>query len=68
MDRGDWQAIFSPGGYKKLDTTEHSHTHTHTHTQSNTKEAYFRLPDVLAAIYRYIIEPVSNHLHSLRPE
>ena len=29
MDRGDWQAIFSPGGCKKLDTTEHTHPHTH---------------------------------------
>ena len=64
MDRGDWQAIFSPGGCKKLDTTEH----THPHTQSDMKEAYNRLSDVLAAIYRYIIEPVSNHLNSLRPE
>ena len=35
MDRGDRQAIFSPGGYKKLDTTEHSHTHTHTHTHTH---------------------------------
>ena len=68
MDRGDWQAIFSPGGCKKLDTTEHTHPHTHTHTQSDMKEAYNRLSDVLAAICRYIIEPVSNHLNSLRPE
>ena len=35
MDRGDWQATYSPWGHRKLDTTEkltHTHTHTHTHT------------------------------------
>ena len=25
--------IYSPWGYKELDTTEHMHTNTHTHTR-----------------------------------
>ena len=33
MDRGAWQATYSPWGHSKLDTTERlTHTHTHTHT------------------------------------
>ena len=30
VDRGAWQATYSPWGHKVLDVTEHVHTHTHT--------------------------------------
>ena len=33
MDRGAWQATYSPWGHKESDTTEHSGIHTHVHTQ-----------------------------------
>ena len=35
MDRGDWQAIFSPGDCKKLDTTERTHPYPHTHPHTH---------------------------------
>ena len=36
MDRGAWQAIYSPWGGKELNTTKQLNTHTHTHTYTHT--------------------------------
>ena len=62
MDRGDWQAIYSPWGHKESDMTEHATCHMTEHASTH----YTLGPCCLSSLYVNQICALSTTKHSNR--